>query len=217
MTGVKFGVGLFPTEPLQRMLTLVKLSEDMGFSCAYMGDSQMIWREPYVIMGAAAMVTKKITLATGVTNPITRDLGVLAEGVIEGRRTFAHTLKYVLMATSSNFGNMCSAAPTTAAVIGITIMGRLGRLRKKGIRRVRMRKITSVWVARDSTNQPLRNSLWLAWRISSITKNVAKSKTELRGPNTLMKRRTKAMSQAAGRARTSGSTASVGMASWPMS
>ncbi len=27
MTGVKFGVGLFPTEPLQRMLTLVKLSE----------------------------------------------------------------------------------------------------------------------------------------------------------------------------------------------
>lgn len=87
MTGVKFGVGLFPTEPLQRMLTLVKLSEDMGFSCAYMGDSQMIWREPYVIMGAAAMVTKKITLATGVTNPITRDLGVLAASWVTLRET----------------------------------------------------------------------------------------------------------------------------------
>ncbi len=39
-----------------------------------------------------------------------KDLGVLADGIIEGRRIFANTLKYVLMATSSNFGNMFSAA-----------------------------------------------------------------------------------------------------------
>ena len=39
-----------------------------------------------------------------------KDLGVLADGVLEGRRIFANTLKYVLMATSSNFGNMFSAA-----------------------------------------------------------------------------------------------------------
>ena len=39
-----------------------------------------------------------------------KDLGVLAEGVTEGRRIFANTMKYVLMATSSNFGNMFSAA-----------------------------------------------------------------------------------------------------------
>lgn len=38
-----------------------------------------------------------------------KDLGVLAIGVREGRRIFANTLKYVLMATSSNFGNMVSA------------------------------------------------------------------------------------------------------------
>jgi Mg2+-importing ATPase len=37
-----------------------------------------------------------------------KDLGVLADGVIEGRRIFANTMKYVLMATSSNFGNMFS-------------------------------------------------------------------------------------------------------------
>jgi Mg2+-importing ATPase len=35
-----------------------------------------------------------------------KDLGALADGVMEGRRIFANTLKYVLMATSSNFGNM---------------------------------------------------------------------------------------------------------------
>jgi Mg2+-importing ATPase len=39
-----------------------------------------------------------------------KDLGVLADGVMEGRRIFANTMKYVLMATSSNFGNMFSAA-----------------------------------------------------------------------------------------------------------
>ena len=39
-----------------------------------------------------------------------KDLGVLADGVMEGRRIFANTMKYVLMSTSSNFGNMFSAA-----------------------------------------------------------------------------------------------------------
>lgn len=38
------------------------------------------------------------------------DLGVLVEGVREGRRTFANTLKYVFIATSANFGNMFSMA-----------------------------------------------------------------------------------------------------------
>ena len=39
-----------------------------------------------------------------------KDLGVLLEGVLEGRTTFANTLKYVFMATSANFGNMFSMA-----------------------------------------------------------------------------------------------------------
>ncbi len=39
-----------------------------------------------------------------------KDLGVLIEGVREGRTTFANTLKYVFMATSANFGNMFSMA-----------------------------------------------------------------------------------------------------------
>ncbi|HEX9030530.1 MAG TPA: magnesium-translocating P-type ATPase [Streptosporangiaceae bacterium] len=39
-----------------------------------------------------------------------KDLDVLADGIMEGRRIFANTIKYVLMGTSSNFGNMFSAA-----------------------------------------------------------------------------------------------------------
>jgi len=39
-----------------------------------------------------------------------KDLGVLVQGVREGRTTFANSLKYVFMATSANFGNMFSMA-----------------------------------------------------------------------------------------------------------
>ncbi|PSC06168.1 magnesium-translocating P-type ATPase [Alsobacter soli] len=38
------------------------------------------------------------------------DLGVLADGVAEGRRTYANIMKYVRMGASSNFGNMLSMA-----------------------------------------------------------------------------------------------------------
>jgi Mg2+-importing ATPase len=39
-----------------------------------------------------------------------RDLRVLHEGIIEGRKAFANVMKYLLMGTSSNFGNMFSMA-----------------------------------------------------------------------------------------------------------
>ncbi len=39
-----------------------------------------------------------------------KDLSVILDGVSEGRKTFANTLKYVFMATSANFGNMFSMA-----------------------------------------------------------------------------------------------------------
>src|SRR5512136_2061930 len=38
------------------------------------------------------------------------DLTVLAEGVLEGRKTFGNTMKYIMMGVSSNFGNMFSVA-----------------------------------------------------------------------------------------------------------
>ena len=39
-----------------------------------------------------------------------KDLLAVSEGIGEGRRAFGNTIKYVLMGTSSNFGNMFSAA-----------------------------------------------------------------------------------------------------------
>jgi Mg2+-importing ATPase len=42
------------------------------------------------------------------------DLEVVADGVAEGRRTYANIMKYVRMGTSSNFGNMLSMAFASA-------------------------------------------------------------------------------------------------------
>ncbi|MGD0329829.1 MAG: magnesium-translocating P-type ATPase [Nitrososphaeria archaeon] len=41
---------------------------------------------------------------------LNKDLKVLNEGVLEGRKTFGNTMKYINMAISSNFGNMFSVA-----------------------------------------------------------------------------------------------------------
>jgi Mg2+-importing ATPase len=42
-----------------------------------------------------------------------KDLMVLKEGILEGRKTFANTMKYIHMDLSSNFGNMFSVAVAT--------------------------------------------------------------------------------------------------------
>ena len=53
-------------------------------------------------MGVAQAAADMILLAS--------DLEVVADGVEEGRRTFANILKYIRMGASSNFGNMLSMA-----------------------------------------------------------------------------------------------------------
>src|SRR5689334_24176182 len=72
-----YGVGLFPTEPLQKMIHLAKVTEEAGYSHIWVGDSHLIWREAYVNMAAMALNTAKVKLGTGVTNPLTRHPSVV--------------------------------------------------------------------------------------------------------------------------------------------
>jgi len=72
-----FGVGLFPTEPVQQMIHLAKVTEELGYSHIWVGDSHLIWREAYVNMAAMALNTTKVKLGTGVTNPLTRHPSVV--------------------------------------------------------------------------------------------------------------------------------------------
>src|SRR5882757_7041821 len=75
---VSKGVGLFPTEPVEQIRENVRLAEELGYEHAWIGDSQNIWRESSVTMGAAAVGTSRIVLGTGVTNAVTRHRSLLA-------------------------------------------------------------------------------------------------------------------------------------------
>ena len=65
MSTFEFGVGLFPTEPLQKMIHLAKVSEEAGFTHIWVGDSHLIWREAYVNMTAMMLETTKVKFGTG--------------------------------------------------------------------------------------------------------------------------------------------------------
>ena len=78
MSFLNFEVGLFPTEPVPRMIELGSQAEKLGFTHVWVGDSHLIWREAYVNMAALALSTSRLKIGTGVTNPLTRHPSVLA-------------------------------------------------------------------------------------------------------------------------------------------
>ena len=74
----------------------------------------------------------------------------------------------------------------------------LGWLRKNGMRRVRMAKMTRVWVARDPRTSRNGTAPGPAWKPHSMTPKVMKSNTELIGPKKSMNWRMKPTSHPAG-------------------
>jgi len=111
LSRVAGGVGVFAAvEPSQKEKILLGLKR-AGHVVGYMGDG---------INDAPALHTADVGISVDGAVDVARsaadivllgnDLAVLADGVREGRKTFANTLKYIFMATSANFGNMFSMA-----------------------------------------------------------------------------------------------------------
>lgn len=73
-----FGIGLYPNVPVGRLVTLAELAERTGFATVWVPDSHLLWREAYVTLGAMAQATRRVRLATAVTNPSTRRITVTA-------------------------------------------------------------------------------------------------------------------------------------------
>src|SRR5262245_66575399 len=64
------------------VVRLAQTAEACGFESVYVGDSQMIWNDVWVTLGAIAMATKRVMLGTGVTNTVTRHPAVTANAAM---------------------------------------------------------------------------------------------------------------------------------------
>ena len=90
-------------------LQVIRALHDAGDVVAFLGDG---------INDAPALHTADVGISVDNATDVARSaadiillepsLAAIGQGVIEGRRTFSNTLKYIRMGTSSNFGNMLS-------------------------------------------------------------------------------------------------------------
>lgn len=91
-----------------RIVGLIRLS---GHTVGYIGDGvndvpALTAADVGIVVDSAAAESKKVADLV----LLERDLDVVAEGVREGRASFANASKYIRIASSSNFGNICSVA-----------------------------------------------------------------------------------------------------------
>ncbi len=96
---------------------IVRALRQEGRSVGFLGDG---------VNDALALHQADVGISVDTATDVARDaadvvlleksLDVLADGVAEGRRIFANTMKYVLMGTSSNVGNMFSAAAASVVL-----------------------------------------------------------------------------------------------------
>ena len=94
--------------PLQKQ-RVVRIYQELGNTVGYMGDG--INDSPplrQADVGISVDTAVDIAKETADIILLEKDLNVLEEGVINGRKTFSNVLKYIKMATSGNFGNMLS-------------------------------------------------------------------------------------------------------------
>lgn len=94
--------------PLQKQ-RIVRLYQEMGKTVGYMGDG--INDSPALKQADVSIsVDTAVDIAKETADIILleKDLNVLEQGVINGRKTFTNVLKYINMATSGNFGNIIS-------------------------------------------------------------------------------------------------------------
>ncbi|MGI9556601.1 MAG: LLM class flavin-dependent oxidoreductase [Solirubrobacterales bacterium] len=75
---VSFHIGVLPGRPVSEVAQLVARAEELGFDGAWIADSQSIFRDGFAALTASALETERVTLAPGVTNPVTRHPAVLA-------------------------------------------------------------------------------------------------------------------------------------------
>ena len=102
-------INLFAKLSPPQKMRIVRLLQSKGHTVGYMGDG--INDSPALHQADVGIsVDSGVDIAKESADIILleKDLMVLKDGVIEGRRTFGNIIKYIKMASSGNFGNMFS-------------------------------------------------------------------------------------------------------------
>lgn len=109
------GVGVFAKLSPQQKARVVASLRRRGHAVGYMGDG---------INDAAAMKQADVSISVDTAVDIAKesadiilldkDLMVLAQGIADGRKTYANIIKYIKMTVSSNFGNILSVLAASA-------------------------------------------------------------------------------------------------------
>jgi 5,10-methylenetetrahydromethanopterin reductase len=79
--GKRLGLALWGTEPTSALVRHAVLAEQIGFDSVWVIDSQLLCREVTVTLAAILMATKEIRAATGMTQPVTRHVSVMASAM----------------------------------------------------------------------------------------------------------------------------------------
>ncbi len=107
VTGIDIFARVTPEQKLRIIETLKKAGHTVGYVGDGINDLPSIHSADVGISVNSAVDVAKDAAAVVL---LRKSLDVIADGIIEGRKTFNNTIKYILMATSSNFGNMFSAS-----------------------------------------------------------------------------------------------------------
>ena len=75
---VSFHIGILPNRPLADFTDWIARAETLGFRGVWVADSQSVFRDAFMALTLFADRTRRMQLATGVTNFITRHPAVLA-------------------------------------------------------------------------------------------------------------------------------------------
>lgn len=107
----------------EQKVRVVRVLREKGHTVGFMGDG---------VNDAAAMKAADIGISVDTAVDVAKesadiillekDLMVLEEGIIEGRKTYANMLKYIKMTASSNFGNMFSVLAASALLPFLPMM-----------------------------------------------------------------------------------------------
>ncbi len=105
LPGARLFCRVTPEQKLRVILALKRLGQTVGYMGDGINDAPALHAAD---VGISVDSGADVAKAAAEVILLDQDLGVVLDGVVEGRRTVVNTGKYILMAGSANFGNICS-------------------------------------------------------------------------------------------------------------